>query len=149
MGAIRCHGNQSSDPIWPKTLCSQSPPQWCSRWNLITIGQLVSEIFMFESVDTRTDRWTPDRVPYYKLILSLRLWWAKNRRIRPKPSMILRYGNIYNRLLHAYPLVYRVQTSLTLTAWIVLKDRKCSHNSQGGLSSFLLGWNRTLLSLQS
>ena len=26
MEAIRCHGNQSSDPIWPKTLCSQSPP---------------------------------------------------------------------------------------------------------------------------
>ena len=24
MGAICCHGNQSSDPIWPKTLCSQS-----------------------------------------------------------------------------------------------------------------------------
>ena len=25
IGAICCHGNQSSDPIWPKTLCSQSP----------------------------------------------------------------------------------------------------------------------------
>ena len=25
MGAICCHGNQSSDPVWPKTLCSQSP----------------------------------------------------------------------------------------------------------------------------
>ena len=25
MGAICCHGNQNSDPIWPKTLCSQSP----------------------------------------------------------------------------------------------------------------------------
>ena len=25
MGAICCHGNQSSDPILPKTLCSQSP----------------------------------------------------------------------------------------------------------------------------
>ena len=24
MGAIRCHGHQSSDPIWPKT-CSLSP----------------------------------------------------------------------------------------------------------------------------
>ena len=27
MGAICCHGNQSSDPIWPKTLCSLTPPQ--------------------------------------------------------------------------------------------------------------------------
>ena len=25
MGAICCHGNQSSDPIWPKTYCSFSP----------------------------------------------------------------------------------------------------------------------------
>ena len=25
MGALCCHGNQSSDTIWPKTLCSQSP----------------------------------------------------------------------------------------------------------------------------
>ena len=27
MGAICCHGNQSSDQIWPKTLCSLSPTQ--------------------------------------------------------------------------------------------------------------------------
>ena len=27
MGAICCHGNQSSDPIWPKTECSESPTQ--------------------------------------------------------------------------------------------------------------------------
>ena len=25
IGAIRCHGHQSSDPIWPKTYCSFSP----------------------------------------------------------------------------------------------------------------------------
>ena len=25
MGAIRCHGHQSSDPIWSKTKCSLSP----------------------------------------------------------------------------------------------------------------------------
>ena len=25
MGAFCCHGNVSPDPIWPKTLCSQSP----------------------------------------------------------------------------------------------------------------------------
>ena len=72
MGAICCHGNRSSDPIWP------FPPQWCFRWNLITFGQLVSDIFMFESVDGRTDARTPARVPSYKRILSLRLWWAKN-----------------------------------------------------------------------
>ena len=43
MGAICCHGNQSSDQ--PKA--ANSPPYWCSKLNLITIGQLVSEIFMF------------------------------------------------------------------------------------------------------
>ena len=32
------------------------PPQWCFWWNLIMIGQLVSEILMFESVDGRTHR---------------------------------------------------------------------------------------------
>ena len=27
MGAIRCHGHQSSDPFWPKTYCSFFPTQ--------------------------------------------------------------------------------------------------------------------------
>ena len=31
------------------------PPQWCFIQNLVVIGLLVSEIFMFESVDARTD----------------------------------------------------------------------------------------------
>ena len=62
----------------PKPTTVNPPPQWCSWWNLIMIGQLVSEILMFESVDARTDELTPARVPYYKLTLSLRLWLAKN-----------------------------------------------------------------------
>ena len=40
---------------YPKPNAVNTPPQWCSWWNLIMIGQLVSEIFMFESVDGRTD----------------------------------------------------------------------------------------------
>ena len=38
MGAIRCHGHQSSDPIWPKTYCSLSPTpmmvqiKFCYDW---------------------------------------------------------------------------------------------------------------------
>ena len=62
---------------YPKLNAINPPPQWCFWWNLIIIGQLVSEIFMIESVDGRTDRRTPARVTYYKLTLSLRLWWAK------------------------------------------------------------------------
>ena len=54
------HPNDASDEIWLK------------------IGQLVLEIFMFESVDAQTDARTPAQVPYYKLTLSFRLWWAKN-----------------------------------------------------------------------
>ena len=61
MGAICCHGNQSSDPIRPGTLCSQSPTPMMLQMKLMTIGQLVSEIFMFESVDGRTDGRTHGR----------------------------------------------------------------------------------------
>ena len=37
--------HQSFDPICLKTLCSLFHPQWCYTYNLITIGQLASEIF--------------------------------------------------------------------------------------------------------
>ena len=71
----------------PKPYAVNPPPQWwCFLWNLMTISQLISEIFMFESVDRRMDRrtdvWTdgrtPTRLPSYKLTLRLWLWWAKN-----------------------------------------------------------------------
>ena len=45
----------------PKPYAANPHPQWCSRWNLMTIGQLVSEIFMFESVDARMDAQTHGR----------------------------------------------------------------------------------------
>ena len=61
----------------PKPNGVNPPPQWCFWWNLITISQLISEIFMFESVDGRT----PTRLPSYKLTLSLRLWWANKREV--------------------------------------------------------------------
>ena len=85
IGAICCHGNQSSDPILPKTLYNQSPIplmllmkfdyDWqagfrdihvwkCERTHRPTDGQMHAR--------------TQARVPYYKLTLSLRLWWAKN-----------------------------------------------------------------------
>ena len=38
IGVIRCHGHQSSDPIWPKNLCSLSPTpmmlqiKFCYDW---------------------------------------------------------------------------------------------------------------------
>ena len=31
MGDICCHGNQSSNPIWPKTYSAFPPRQWCFR----------------------------------------------------------------------------------------------------------------------
>ena len=57
------------------------PPQWCSWWNLIMIGPPVFRdihVWKCERTDARTDGRTLARVPYYKLTLSLRLWWAKN-----------------------------------------------------------------------
>ena len=57
MGAIRRHGHQSSDPIWPKTYCRLSPTQMMVQ-NFGTIGPLLAEIFEFENVDTQPDRQT-------------------------------------------------------------------------------------------
>ena len=51
MGAFCCHGNQSFDPIFPKTLCSLSPTPVMLHINVIKTGQLALEIFKFESVD--------------------------------------------------------------------------------------------------
>ena len=42
----------------PKPNGVDPPPQWCFWWNLITISQLISDLFMFESVDRQTDRRT-------------------------------------------------------------------------------------------
>ena len=60
MGAFCCHGNQSLDPINPKTLSSLSPTQvmHATHKNLIKTGQLASEIFKSECVDD--DGWTTD-----------------------------------------------------------------------------------------
>ena len=40
----------------PKPNAANPSPHWCFWWNLIMICQLISEIFMFESVEGRTDR---------------------------------------------------------------------------------------------
>ena len=45
----------------PKPNAANPPPQWCFWWNLIMIGLLVSEIFMFESVNAQTDGRTDGR----------------------------------------------------------------------------------------
>ena len=53
MGAICCHGNQSSNPTWSKAECNQSPTSMMLQ--MVTIGPLVVEIFKFENVYGRTD----------------------------------------------------------------------------------------------
>ena len=62
---------------YPKPNAVNPPPQWCTWWNLIMIGQLVSEIFTFESVDGQTHARTDGR----------RLWWAKNLILSFLPSI--------------------------------------------------------------
>ena len=89
MRAVCCHGNQSSDPDQNLMQPMPHPIMLQMIWfDLITIRLLVSEIFMFESVDTstdgrthgRTDARTPARVPSYKLTGTLRLRWANTNR---------------------------------------------------------------------
>ena len=93
-------------------------PQWCSRWNLILIGQLVSEIFMFESVDAQTDR-----------------HWLESHPIRQPQAFASGELNINNLLLvlfikiqnfslfapiqnHSYPFWHRaIYTSNNKTNW--------------------------------
>ena len=55
MGDICCHGNKSSDQIWPKTLCSLSPNPMMILINVLAIGPLVFEILLFEIVYGCTD----------------------------------------------------------------------------------------------
>ena len=77
IGAICCHGNQSSNPIRPKTLCSQSltPMMLQMKFDYDRPAGLRDiHVLKCGRMDARTDAgW----VPYYKLTLSLRLWWAK------------------------------------------------------------------------
>ena len=83
MGAFCCHGNQSFDPIWPKTLCSQSPTQMmlqikfgCNR----PIGLRDIHVWKCEHMHRRTHARTDGRrLDRYTISSpqSLRLRWAK------------------------------------------------------------------------
>ena len=70
MGAICCHGEFWSD-------LTQNLMQSIPHPN-----DAPDEIWLWLANSfqrySRTDGQTPARVPYYKLTLSLRLWWAKN-----------------------------------------------------------------------
>ena len=89
MGDICCHGNQSSDPIRPKNLMQPIPrpndapdeiwlrsASWSQRYSCLKVW---------------THGRTPARVPYYKLTLSLRLWWAKNEGARVVTTLFVNF----------------------------------------------------------
>ena len=67
MGAFCCHGNQSVDPVCPKSYAAFPAPQWYYTKNLIKIVQLALEIFKFESVDDDGRRTDDGPLVYYKL----------------------------------------------------------------------------------
>ena len=73
MGAICCHGNQSSDPTWPKTYCNLSPSSMMLQIKFDCDWPCCLRDFKFENVNGRTDRRThprtPARLPYCKLTL--------------------------------------------------------------------------------
>ena len=50
MGTYCCHGNQSFDPLCPKTVWSLSPTPMMLHIKLIKFDLLASEIFKFKSV---------------------------------------------------------------------------------------------------
>ena len=75
MGAFCCHGNQSSDPIWPKTKCSLFPQpndasdkiwlrstRWFQRYSCL-------KVWTHRRTDARTHGRTPARPVSYKLTL--------------------------------------------------------------------------------
>ena len=76
MGAFRCHGNQSSNLIWPKTYCNFSPTlvmlqiKFDRNW---PAGLRDIHVWKCLRTDARTDARThgrtPDRPVYYKLTL--------------------------------------------------------------------------------
>ena len=135
----------------PKPYAANPPPQWCSRWNLITIGQLVSEIFMFESVDTRTDGRTrgrtPARVSYYKLTLSLQLWWS-NKTI-PKMCMLFSEtrGQFNNGSVRGHSLFWYLSLFIMRKVWHHYKRLRAlaSMNSTQILSIRCLPLSTTVL----
>ena len=74
MGAFCCHGNQSSDPIWPKTKCSLSPNSMMLQIKFgcdQPIGFRDIHVWKCEHTDGQTDgrthARTPARLVYYKL----------------------------------------------------------------------------------
>ena len=85
MGAICCHGNQSSNLIWPTILCKLSPAQKMFQIQL-------DAIFMFERGE-QTRRQTLAWVPSYKLTRSLWLRWAKNVALVSYVLALLRWSS--------------------------------------------------------
>ena len=63
MGAWCCYGSHNFDLICPKTFGSRS----CYTWNMIKIGQLTPEIFLFKCGHWTTTDSLPS--PYYNLTL--------------------------------------------------------------------------------
>ena len=73
MGAFCCHGNQSSDPIWPKTKWSLSPNPM-----MLQIKFGCDQPIGFIDIHARMCEHTDRRTPATSSLLSLRLWWANN-----------------------------------------------------------------------
>ena len=89
MGAIRCHGNQSSDLICIKTYCSLSPTLMmlqikfgCNR----PAG--LGDIHVWKC--GRTDAWTPAWVPSYKLTL----WAFGSGELKMKGFITIWYNSL-------------------------------------------------------
>ena len=127
MAAIGCHGNQSSDPIWPKTKCSQSPtpmmPQMKFDYDrpagLRDINVCKCER-THARTDGRTDGRTPARVPSYKLIPSLRLWWAKNEGARVVTTIFINFSDAQGQITPKSVMESCRNSNSSELLWLVL-----------------------------
>ena len=73
MGAILCHGNQSSNPISLKPYAAFPPTWWCFTWIWAKIGQLTLKTYFFE-------------------ILNSNCWWRTNGMLIPQSSLWLTWA---------------------------------------------------------
>ena len=77
-------------------------------------------------MDGCTHRRTPARVPYYKLTLSLRLWWAKNEQTKGLISNMWLFF-CYTIQLITIKLCTKFQNPYSSGCWEIFDRKKCPY----------------------
>ena len=91
----------------PKPYAANPSHHWCCRWNLFLIGRLVSEIFMFESVDARTDARTDGRRLESHTISST--WAFGSGELKSKITLLIRTSDLNISRLFWFQIFWKLQ----------------------------------------